>query len=40
MLPKIIVDDETILNNWFSGKTSDFRKEQILNAEPFNIEKI
>ena len=40
MLPKMIIDDETILHNWFSGKTSDFRKEQILQAQPFNIERI
>lgn len=37
MLPTIKIDQVDLLQNWFSGKTSDFRKEQIVKARPFNI---
>lgn len=40
MLPTFEVDNEQLLHNWFANETSDFRKERILEAEPFNIEKI
>ena len=29
-----------IINNWFSGDTSDFRKERIIEAAPFDIMKV
>jgi DNA gyrase/topoisomerase IV subunit B len=40
MLPFIYIDKAELLNNWFSGETSDFRKEKILEAAPFDIMKV
>lgn len=37
MLPSVKIDEVELLRNWFSGATSDFRKEQIINSKPFNI---
>ena len=40
MLPTFQIEDESLFESWFSGKTSDFRKEQILEAEPFDIMRV
>ena len=38
MLPSIKMDDVDLLYSWFRGSTSDFRKDELLKAKPFNIE--
>ena len=40
MLPSVKIDEVDLLYNWFSGKTSDFRKEQLIEAKPFDIQGI
>ena len=40
MLPPIKIDEVSLLQNWFSGNTSDFRKDELLNAKPFDIQAI
>ena len=40
MLPTIKIDQNDLLQNWFSGSTSDFRKDQIIEAKPFDIQAI
>ena len=40
MVRTLEIDDETLFANWFSGSTSDFRKDRIMEKEGFNIEKI
>ena len=39
MLPYVKIDDATLLHDWFSGSTSDFRKDQIKQAQPFDIQR-
>jgi len=40
MLPTVSIADTDLFTNWFSGSTIDYRKEQILNAAPFDIMKV
>ena len=40
MLPAVEFDDTELFTQWFSGSTSDFRKEQLRNAEAFDIMKV
>lgn len=40
MLPIVDVNDPELLDKWFSTSTSDFRKDQILQAAPFNIMRV
>jgi len=40
MLPTVNIDDTDLFTNWFSGSTIDYRKEQILQAAPFDIMKV
>jgi len=37
MLPTVSITDTELFNQWFSGSTTTFRKDQILQAAPFNI---
>lgn len=40
MLPTVKIDNSDLLISWFSGKTSDYRKEQLLEAKPFDIQAV
>jgi len=40
MLPTVEIEETELFTNWFSGSTIDYRKEQILNAAPFDIMKV
>jgi len=40
MLPEVSITDTELFTQWFSGSTIDFRKEQILNAAPFDVMRI
>ena len=40
MLPTVKIDGNSLLYNWFSGSTSDYRKEQLLNGPAFDIMKV
>jgi DNA gyrase/topoisomerase IV subunit B len=40
MLPTVSIADTDLFTNWFSGSTIDYRKEQILQAAPFDIMKV
>ena len=40
MLPPVEFDNDELFTQWFSGATSDFRKDQLRNAPPFNIMKV
>jgi len=40
MLPTVSIDDTDLFTSWFSGNTIDYRKEQILQAAPFDIMKV
>ena len=40
MLPTVNIDDTDLFTNWFSGSKIDYRKEQILQAAPFDIMKV
>lgn len=40
MLPIVDINDPELLDKWFSSSTSDFRKDQILQAAPFDIMRI
>lgn len=40
MLPVVSVSDSELFYKWFSSETSDFRKEQILQSQPFNISRV
>lgn len=40
MLPIVDVNSPELLDKWFSTSTSDFRKDQILQAAPFNIMRV
>ena len=40
MLPIVNIDDASLITNWFSGSTSDFRKDELLNAKPFDIMRV
>lgn len=40
MLPKVSIDDEGLFASWFSSDTSDYRKEQILKTNGFDIMRI
>jgi len=40
MLPEVSITDTELFTQWFSGNTIDFRKEQILNAAPFDVMRI
>ena len=40
MLPTVEIKETELFTNWFSGSTIDYRKEQILNAAPFDIMKV
>ena len=40
MLPTVSIADTDLFTSWFSGSTIDYRKEQILQAAPFDIMKV
>ena len=40
MLPTVEIEETELFTNWFSGSKIDYRKEQILNAAPFDIMKV
>jgi len=40
MLLTVEIKDTDLFTNWFSGSTIDYRKEQILQAAPFDIMKV
>lgn len=40
MLPTVTIEETELFNNWFSGQTIDYRKEQILESAPFDIMRI
>jgi len=40
MLPTVEIKETDLFTNWFSGNTIDYRKDQILNAAPFDIMKV
>lgn len=40
MLPTVSIDDTNLFTSWFSGSTIDYRKEQILQAAPFDIMRV
>jgi DNA topoisomerase-2 len=40
MLPEVSITDTELFTQWFSGSTIDFRKEQILNAAPFDVMRV
>ena len=40
MLPTVSISDTELFTNWFSSATIDYRKEQILNAAPFDIMRV
>lgn len=40
MLPTVSIQDTDLFTSWFSGNTIDYRKEQILQAAPFDVMKI
>ena len=40
MLPSVKMDNPDLLYKWFSGSTSDYRKEQLIDAKPFDIQAI
>jgi hypothetical protein len=40
MLPVVSIQDTELFTQWFSGSTIDYRKEQILQAAPFDVMRI
>jgi len=40
MLPVVTIQETDLFTSWFSGDTIDYRKEQLLNAAPFDIMKV
>jgi DNA gyrase/topoisomerase IV subunit B len=40
MLPTVTIDDTGLFTSWFSSSTIDYRKEQLLNAAPFDIMRV
>lgn len=40
MLPTVSIADTDLFTNWFSGSTIDYRKDQILQAAPFDIMRV
>lgn len=40
MLPVVEVNDDSLFTQWFAVDTSDFRKDRILQSQPFNISRV
>lgn len=40
MLPTVKIDESSLLHSWFSSSTSDYRKEQLIEAKPFDIQAV